>query len=112
MKKQNIVKNNYEFNNIIQKGKYKKNKYFIIYFIESNLDKYRFGISVGKKIGNAVIRNKYKRKIRSIVDNNKKYYQKNSDYIIIMRKACLDASFDEMEKKYISLIQEIHKEEN
>ena len=111
MKKYNIVKNNYEFNNIIETGKQIKNKYFVIYYKNNNLDKYRFGISVGKKIGNAVIRNKYKRKIRSVVDNNKKYYQKNMDYIIIMRKACLDAEFVEMEKKYSSLIYEINKKE-
>ena len=111
MKKYNIVKNNYEFNKIIKIGKSIKNKYFIIYFKENGLEKYRFGISVGKKIGNAVVRNKYKRKIRSIVDDNKKYYTKNLDYIIIMRKACLDAEFDEMEKKYTSLIYEINKKE-
>ena len=112
MKKHNIVKNNYEFNSIIRNGKSKKNKYFIIYYANNVLEKYRFGISVGKKIGNAVIRNRYKRKIRSIVDNNKKYYQKNIDYIIIMRKACIDASFIEMENKYIVLIKDIQKEEN
>jgi len=112
VKKCNIVKNNYEFNNIIKVGKCIKNNYFIIYYKNNDLEKYRFGISVGKKIGNAVIRNKYKRKIRSIIDNNKKYYQKNLDYIIIMRKACLDAEYKEIEQKCISLIKEIQKKEN
>ena len=61
MKKEDIVINNHEFNNIIKNGKYKKNNEFVIYYLDNNLDHPRFGISVSKKIGNAVTRNYYKR---------------------------------------------------
>ena len=56
MKKKYIVKNNYEFNNIIQTGKCLKNKYYIIYYKENHYNYDRYGISVGKKLGNAVFR--------------------------------------------------------
>ena len=109
MKKNNIVRKKYEFDNIIKTGSCIKNSYYIIFYKGNNLDKYRFGISVGKKLGNAVLRNKYKRKIRNIIDNNKKYYQKSFDYIIIMRKSSIDSKFELLEEKFVSLINIINQ---
>ena len=108
MKKNNIVRKKYEFDKIIKTGSCIKNSYYIIFYKENNLDKYRFGISVGKKLGNAVLRNKYKRKLRNIIDNNKKYYQKSFDYIIIMKKSSIDCEFKVLEEKFISLINKIN----
>ena len=111
MKKINIVKENRIFNNIVETGQQKKNKNLVLYYkVNQNNKNYRFGISVGKKIGNAVIRNKLKRKIRSIIDNNKKYYENNKDYIIIVRKNCLNCSFEEINNSFLNLI--INKEDD
>ena len=107
MKKVNIVRKKYEFDKIIHNNFFVKNDYYIIYYYDNSLNNYRFGISVGKKLGNSVFRNKYKRKIRSIVDNNKKNYQNDLDYIIIMRKGCIDKKFSEQEDKFIELINKI-----
>ena len=59
MKKLYIVKTNRQFEDIITTGKCYKNKYFVIYNKDNNLKYDRFGISVTKKLGNAVFRNKY-----------------------------------------------------
>ena len=60
MKKREIIKNKLEYTNIINNSKYTKNDYFIIYYRKNN--KYnRYGISVPKKTGKAVLRNKIKR---------------------------------------------------
>ena len=61
MNKRNIVKENRDFQNIITTGYLLKDKNIIIYYKDNNLNVMRFGISVGKKIGNAVTRNYYKR---------------------------------------------------
>ena len=57
MKKINRVKKSYEFDNILKSGRVAKDKFFVIYYKNNELDRYRFGICVGKKIGNAVCRN-------------------------------------------------------
>ena len=104
MRKLYIVKTKQDFEKIIKDGKCKKNKYFVIHYKDNNLPYDRYGISVSKKLGNAVFRNKYKRKLRSIIDNYKKLYINNKDYIIILRKEAINLSHEQLEKEFIALI--------
>lgn len=105
MKKINTVKESRDFQKIIENGKCYKNRYFVMHTLPNDLDRYRFGISISKKTGNAVIRNLYKRKVRNIIDNNKKLYPKGKDYIIIIRKNCLDVKYEDLEKAFLHLIK-------
>jgi ribonuclease P protein component len=105
MKKINILKNNRDFNRIIDSYKSHKYKDFVIYIERTNDELYHFGISVGKKIGNAVTRNKYKRRIRSIID--KKNYQKGINCIIILRKSILDREYIEIENALLKAFKEL-----
>ena len=95
MKKIETIKSPDIFNDVIQNGKKIKSKYFILCHKE-NEDKLLFGVAVGKKVGNAVTRNKVKRQLRNIIDNNKMLFKKNHFYIIIGKKECLDLTFKEM----------------
>ena len=89
MKKINIVKENRDFKRIMDKSKPIKNNYYMVFVEKDNeINNYHFGISVSKKLGNAVKRNKLKRQIKSIID--KKSYQKNFNCIIILRRDILN----------------------
>ena len=96
MKKVNVVKSTRDFERIIKENKAFKFKDYVIYLEKKESSVYNFGISVGKKIGNAVIRNKYKRRIKNTIDE--KNYQNNFNCIIIVRKGILDRSFEEMKE--------------
>lgn len=110
MRKLYVVKHQRDFDRIIKNCPFKKNKSFIIYYESNNLLYDRFGISVGKKLGNAVYRNKYKRKVRAIIDNYKKLYVNHKDYIIILRGSIKDKSYQELNKDFLSLMDNIRKE--
>lgn len=109
MKKKEVVKDNRLFNSVIDSGLKLRNKYFVIYY-NKVIDKnnLKFGIAVGKKVGNAVTRNKYKRKIRAIVDKNKLLFKKGYNYIIIVRKECLDLNYQSLNNKLMELIEKVN----
>lgn len=106
MKKKFIVKHKYDFDRIIKSRNRKKNDIFIIYSESNNLPYARYGISVGKKLGNAVYRNRKKRQIRSIIDNLEKDYIKRKDYIIILREKGKYLEYQELNQKLKSLLIE------
>ena len=107
MKRREMIKDRKVFNNIIQTGSFYKNNLFVIYIKERKIENTKFGIAISNKTGKAHIRNKLKRKVRAIMDNNKKLFENKYDYIIMIRKACLEASFKEMNDSLVSLINEI-----
>ena len=86
MKRYEMVKSHEEFNEIINKGNRLKGKYAYIFSKEKEFDKPNFGIAVGKKLGNAVVRNKFKRQFRNIVDKNRFLFKNNNNYIIMINK--------------------------
>ncbi|MCM1370453.1 MAG: ribonuclease P protein component [Clostridium sp.] len=105
MKKINILKENRDFDRIIKNNKAYKYKYYIIYIERNKSDVYKFGLSVGKKIGNAVTRNRVKRQIKSIID--KKNYQKGFNCIIIVNKNILNDEFCKMEKNLFDIFDKL-----
>ena len=110
MRKLYIVKNQRDFDRIIKEGRYRKNSSYVIYYEKNNLPYDRFGISVGKRIGNAVNRNKYKRKLRDIIDNYKKLYVNSQDYIIILRGIAKEKEYKELENEFLQLMDNIRKD--
>ncbi len=107
MKKYEMIKKNKAFSIIINDSnkKYLKNRYFSIYYQKNNLNYNRYGISVPTKTGNAVLRNKIKRQIKNIIDQNN--IQKSYDYVIIIKKDILELNYLEKEKSFLVLINKI-----
>ena len=106
MKKIDIIKSSDEFTDIINTGKSRKNKFFSIYY-RSNNEKNRYGITIPKKLGIAVLRNKTKRRVKNIIDKNKKSIQNGYDYVIIVKKGILELTYIDMERELLSLIKSI-----
>ena len=106
MRKLYIVKENKDFDKIMNKGICKKNNSFVIYSLSNERPYDRYGISVSKKLGNAVFRNKYKRKIRAIIDNYKKNYINRKDYIIILRRGAVEKNYQELENDFYKIMKD------
>ncbi|MDE7264189.1 MAG: ribonuclease P protein component [Anaeroplasmataceae bacterium] len=104
MKKQYRVKKSKEIEEILKNHRFSSNPYFTIYIKEQHeTNHFRYAMSVGKKIGNAVVRNRIKRQIRAIVRNF--CVVSTTDVFIIARNNILKLNFQEMERELKALFQ-------
>ncbi|ALX71334.1 ribonuclease P protein component [Spiroplasma turonicum] len=105
MKNVNIIKKNHEFQKIISMKTYKNSKSFVVYYRNKDDGFLKYGISVGKKIGNAVLRNYIKRVVRTIVFSLlEKYKQKKLDIIVIVKNKFLGLDYNENYKQLDNIL--------
>ena len=82
------------FDQIHREGRSAANKYLVIRVLPNELDHNRFGILVGKRIGNAVTRNKVKRRLREAL--RQAPLAPGWDAVFIARKGVERATFQEV----------------
>ena len=109
MKKCERVKSNILFNEIIQNGTKVSNKFFTIFFKDKEEDNNLFGVTAPKRVGNAVVRNKLRRQTRELIDETKKLFKNNRNYIIIIKEVCLRSKYEEKKQALINLIGECNE---
>lgn len=109
MKKMYRVCKNEEFNTIIKKRRFVSSKNFTVYFQPNSLNHSRFGLSVSKKMGNAVFRNKVKRQLRMMISQNIEY-KGNTDYIVMIKKQYIDNTYADNEQDLLKTFKKIKTE--
>ena len=110
LQRKEMVKKHQDFSVIIQNQQYIKNQNFVLYNKESKFKYPHFGIAVSKKLGNAVVRNKCKRRMRTILDKYKNQLRTDKDYIIIMKENSSKISYQELENSFKALIERTNNE--
>ena len=91
-----ILNNNRDFLALYRKGKFTASKNIVIYVRKNNLPFNRLGITAGKKIGNAVHRNRAKRIIRQAYRENECLMPLGIDIVIVARSAVCSAKSQEL----------------
>ena len=106
MNKDKIIRKSKTYSQIISENHSVKNKYFSIYYIQSD-DSPKYGITIPKKIGKAYIRNKLKRQLKNIIISNENDIQNQFNYVIIIKEAALLLSYNEMAKELLTLLRKV-----
>lgn len=105
MKKEYRIKKQKDFQFVFKKGKSVANRQFVVYTKDKkDTDHFRLGISVSKKLGNAVKRNQIKRWIRSFFTNYKDTL-KTTEYIVIARQPVKDMDYHDIEKSLLHVLR-------
>lgn len=106
MKKEFRVKKNKEFQDAFKKGTSFANRQFVVYSLSKpGQEHFRIGLSVSKKIGNAVTRNQIKRYVRQAFHELEQDLKNEFDYIIIARKPVADMGFHEIKNSLIHVLK-------
>ncbi len=105
LKKKWRLRDNKDFRRIYRAGKAVPGKYLVVFKKENGIGRTRFGFSVSKKVGNAVVRNRRKRLLREISRKNQASIRQGYDIIVIARAVGKDLSFVELEKDYLKLLK-------
>ena len=105
MKKEYRVRKNEEFNAIIAKRRSVASGRFVIYSRKKELEHCRVGISVSKKLGNAVERNRCKRIIRAAYRNVSPLIKGNWDFIFVSRTKTKYLKSTDIEKILTEILQ-------
>ena len=108
------VKKEKDFNAIFKEGESVANRRFVIYRLANSQEHFRVGLSVSKKLGNAVMRNQIKRRIRHILINHGNELVDNIDFIVIARKGVENLDYAELEKNLLHVLRlaKIYQEGN
>ena len=109
MKKLNRVTSNDDFASIIHSTKPIRTECFLVYSKINELNFGRVGISVSKKVGKAVTRNKIRRQIRAIFDSLVDYQKSNRDYVVVVRSPYLNYSFKDIKVMFERTLERLGK---
>jgi len=114
LKKSFRVKREKDFKAIFKDGTSFANRKFVVYQLENQQNHFRVGLSVSKKLGNAVTRNQIKRRIRHILLSVRERLADNVDFVVIARKGVENLGYAEMEKNLLHVLKlsKIYQEGN
>jgi len=87
MKKTVPLKKNHEFIKAFKKGKFFVGKYIVLYALFNSLNLNRLGISVSKKIGKSVKRNRFRRLIRESYRELEDFVKVGFDIVFVARNS-------------------------
>ena len=107
MKVINRIKRNEDFVLTVKTGQVLKHSPYIVHFIKNELNVCRIGLSVNKKLGNAVTRNRVKRQTRAMCDSLVNYSSHTFDVVIIIKPDFLNNTFDDNKKILNDLLSKI-----
>ena len=78
------------------------NGYLVLYARKNRTDTNRVGITVSKKLGHAVVRNRVRRRLREVYRLNEDKFQSGWDIVVVARTRAIHAEFAQLVEAYMS----------
>ena len=79
------------------------NSIMVLYARKNRTGTNRVGITVSKKLGHAVVRNRIRRRLREVYRLNEAKFQPGWDIVVVARSRCISASFQDIVSAYLAL---------
>ena len=102
MKAAITVKENYEFRRIYHKGRSAVSPYMVVYCLKNREGASRLGVTVSRKLGHAVVRNRVRRRLREIYRLHEAELLPGTDMVVVARGRSVDAAYRKLEEDFLS----------
>ncbi len=90
------LKKRYEFRQVQLTGRRIHTPHFLIVVQPNSLENTRLGITVTKKVGNAVQRNRIKRVVREVFRRNRHLFPPSHDVVFIAKRQAASLDYDSL----------------
>lgn len=100
-----VLKKNKDYKRIYSHGKSVADRFMVLYFLTNTTDICRFGFTVSKKVGNAVVRNRVRRLFKEACRLNLEKFPIGFDYILLARKTIVTKRYMQVEESLLKLLK-------
>jgi len=97
------LKENRQFRRLYAKGKSVVSPSLVLYYRKTGGKENRLGITVSGKLGNAVTRNKIRRRLREIYRTNEERFVPGCTIVAVARVRAVRSSYRELEHSFLKL---------
>ena len=101
------LKQNHEFRRLYSKGKSAVSPYFVVYCRKTSRPASRLGITTGVKLGNAVKRNRARRRIRELYRTREEKLLPGYDIVIVARTRVIYGRHAELVRSFRQLTKKL-----
>ncbi len=106
MQKRLRLRKREDFSRVFKHGKAAANHQFVLYYKPSKeAEPFRFGVSASKKVGNAVVRNRIRRRVKEVVRHMEEKVSARVDIVLIVRKPAIDLAPDELKRSLLHVFK-------
>lgn len=103
-----VLKKNKEYRKVYSQGRSVADRHMVIYCYGNGLEISRYGFTVSKKVGKAVIRNRIRRLFKEVCRLNNNRFPNGYDYILLARKSAVGLNYSEIEEIVLKLLRRIN----
>ena len=98
------IKRRNDFQRVYAHGEKRISASFLLYLdVDSRRPYRRLGVTVRKKIGHAVIRNRCKRIVREVFRRNKDVFPQGADVVVVIRQAMVGKRYDDVRQEICNM---------
>ena len=107
MNPETSLKQNSDFRRLYARGKHAAAPCVVVYCHRSRYPRNRTGFTVSKKLGNAVTRNRVRRRLREIARLNAEHTKQGYDLILVARSRAVNAEYQKLEADVLHCFEQL-----
>ena len=104
------IKKTADFKKVYKHGRVASNRYFVVYAYPNDMSHARLGLSIGKKTGKAVVRNKLRRWVKEYFRLSE-HRTHSDDFVVVARSLAKElvavGKYGDVEKDLTNLMEQL-----